>query len=72
MTMTQTTETTEAALPPKPPGLAWRIWDSDISYSFRHSPVTIVAAIVTLVLVGPLSSRRGLRPTIPSTPRAST
>ncbi|MEO3998030.1 ABC transporter permease [Mesorhizobium sp. CAU 1732] len=50
--MTQSTETTEAVLPPKPPGLAWRIWDSDIAYSFRHSPVTIVAAIVTLLLVG--------------------
>jgi peptide/nickel transport system permease protein len=27
-----------------------RIWDSDIAWSFRHSPVTIVAALVVLVL----------------------
>lgn len=36
------------------PPRAWprRVWDSDVFYSFRRSPVTIVAAFVTLVLVG--------------------
>jgi peptide/nickel transport system permease protein len=30
----------------------WRgIWEADLSYSFRHSPVAIVAAAVTLILV---------------------
>ncbi|MEO3386477.1 ABC transporter permease [Mesorhizobium sp. CAU 1741] len=35
----------------KPRSLAYRIWDSDVFFSFRRSPVTIVAAIVTAVLV---------------------
>lgn len=30
----------------------FRVWDSDVFYSFRHSPLTIVAAVVTLVCVG--------------------
>lgn len=36
------------------PPRSWlrRVWDSDVFYSFRRSPVTIVAAFVTLVLVG--------------------
>jgi peptide/nickel transport system permease protein len=50
--MSQTTQTTASKLPPKPPSLAWRIWDSDIAYSFRGSPVTIVAALVAVLLVG--------------------
>ena len=36
---------------PPPPGRLKRALDSDIFYSFRTSPVTIVAAIVTAVLV---------------------
>jgi peptide/nickel transport system permease protein len=32
-------------------GAAFRTWDSDISYSFRHSPVTIAAALVTLLIL---------------------
>ena len=28
-----------------------RLWDSDIAYSFRHSPVAMVAALVAFVLV---------------------
>lgn len=28
-----------------------RIWDSDIAWSFRHSPVAIVAAIVALIMI---------------------
>ena len=31
---------------------AWRrIWDSDIAFSFRSSPVTVVAAVVTLAII---------------------
>ena len=38
-------------------GSAWRIawrraWDSDVAWSFRHSPVAIAAAIVLLILGG--------------------
>jgi peptide/nickel transport system permease protein len=29
-----------------------RAWDSDLFYSFRHSPVTVVAAVLTLLCVG--------------------
>ena len=29
-----------------------RAWDSDLLYSFRRSPVTIVAAVLTLLCVG--------------------
>lgn len=36
----------------KPVSLLYRIWDSDVFFSFRRSPVTIVAAIVTFLLVG--------------------
>ena len=52
MSQTSSPASSPAGLPPKPPSLAWRIWDSDIAYSFRHSPVTIVAALVTVLLVG--------------------
>jgi peptide/nickel transport system permease protein len=32
---------------------AWlRAWDSDVAYSFRHSPVTMAAALATLLCVG--------------------
>jgi len=29
-----------------------RVWDSDLAYSFRHSPVTIAAAVLALVCAG--------------------
>jgi peptide/nickel transport system permease protein len=29
-----------------------RLWDHDLAYSFRHSPVTVVAALLTLACVG--------------------
>ena len=29
----------------------WRAWDSDVVWSFRHSPVAIVAAVVALILL---------------------
>jgi peptide/nickel transport system permease protein len=37
--------------PPRPPGWAARAWDSDIAYSFRHSPVAIIASLVAFLLV---------------------
>ena len=41
-----------AVTPPiKAPSLWARAWDSDIAYSFRHSPVAIVAAVVAFVMV---------------------
>ena len=46
---TQPTPATPVAT--KPPSRFHRIWDSDIFHSFRRSPVTVVAAIVTLVMV---------------------
>jgi peptide/nickel transport system permease protein len=36
----------------KEPGRLARAWDSDIAYSFRHSPVAIAAAIVAVLLLG--------------------
>jgi len=34
------------------PGRLRRIWDSDVGWSFRHSPVAIVAAIIAALLIG--------------------
>lgn len=34
-----------------PPGALARAWDSDIAYSFRQSPVAIVAAVVAFVMI---------------------
>lgn len=37
----------------EPPGFFARAWDSDVMWSFRHSPVAIVAAsLVTLLILG--------------------
>lgn len=36
----------------KPKSRLYRMWDSDIFFSFRRSPVTIVAAIVAVLLIG--------------------
>lgn len=36
----------------KPRSRLYRMWDSDIFFSFRRSPVTIVAAIVAMLLIG--------------------
>jgi peptide/nickel transport system permease protein len=35
----------------KSPGALARWWDSDVAYSFRHSPVATVAALVAFVLI---------------------
>ncbi|MFD2236950.1 ABC transporter permease [Aureimonas populi] len=39
---------------PTPPqrSIFYRAWDSDLGYSFRKSPVTILAALVVLLLIG--------------------
>jgi len=29
----------------------WKAWDSDVAYSFRHSPVAILATLVALILL---------------------
>jgi peptide/nickel transport system permease protein len=36
----------------KPRSRFYRMWDSDVFFSFRRSPVTIVAAVVALLLIG--------------------
>lgn len=36
---------------PKAPGRLYRMWDSDIAYSFRKSPLAIVSGIVALTIV---------------------
>jgi len=33
------------------PAALWRGWDSDIAYSFRSSPVAVIAAVVTFAMV---------------------
>ena len=38
--------------PLKPPSRWARLWESDLAYSFRHAPVAMVAALVTILLVG--------------------
>jgi peptide/nickel transport system permease protein len=38
--------------PPKSPGRMSRLWDSDIAYAYRRSPVVIIASIVVLLLIG--------------------
>jgi peptide/nickel transport system permease protein len=35
--------------PARRPGRLARVWDSDIAYSFRRSPLTVIAAAVTLI-----------------------
>ena len=34
-----------------PMNAAGRLWDSDVAYSFRNSPVAITAAVVAFVLI---------------------
>ncbi|MCC6007036.1 MAG: ABC transporter permease [Rhodobacteraceae bacterium] len=35
----------------KPRGRIYRMWDSDIAWSFRHSPVAMLAGLVALIIV---------------------
>jgi len=48
-----------------PMGVLARAWDSDIAYSFRRSPVTVVAAVVAVVLVGASLAAPLIAPTDP-------
>ena len=54
--------------PVKPPSRWTRAWDSDLAYSFRHSPVAIVAALVTMLLIGSAVLAPWVAPTNPFDP----
>jgi len=43
--------TAPSTTPPRPPGAFARAWDSDVGYSFRHSPVAITAAAVAFIMM---------------------
>ncbi len=45
--MTETTETQQTA----PKSRMAKLWDSDFAWSFRHSPVAMVASLVVVILV---------------------
>tara|TARA_R110001592_G_scaffold58296_3_gene176757 strand:- start:1825 stop:2775 length:951 start_codon:yes stop_codon:yes gene_type:complete len=45
------TDTTSPKLAASKPSLLYRIWDHELSYSFRNSPLTVAAAVITLVLI---------------------
>jgi peptide/nickel transport system permease protein len=49
--MTDTPDDLPRAKPAKPQSRFARWWDSDVGYAFRHSPVAMVSAAVTLVLI---------------------
>ncbi|MEM1361093.1 MAG: ABC transporter permease [Pseudomonadota bacterium] len=54
--MTEQTDPTASAAtpaaPPRNPGRLRRAWDSDLGWSFRHSPTAVLSLIVVLILVG--------------------
>jgi len=52
MTMSTAQPTPPVAAVEPPRSFFRRFWDSDVFFSFRRSPVTIAAALVTLLLVG--------------------
>ena len=45
------TDTASTKLVSRKPSLWFRIWDHDLSYSFRSSPLTVAAAVITLLLI---------------------
>lgn len=45
--------------------ILYRAWDSDLGYSFRTSPVTIIAALVVLLLLGSALLAPWIAPTNP-------
>ena len=51
-----------------PPSTWRRAWDSDLAYSFRHAPVAMVAALVTLILIGAAVLAPWIAPTNPFDP----
>ncbi|WP_417598496.1 ABC transporter permease [Pararhodobacter oceanensis] len=42
---------TDPATPEKTPGRLFKIWDSDVAYSFRTSPVAIISGVVALAII---------------------
>ena len=54
--------------PVQPPSRWARAWDGDLAWSFRHSPVAIVAAAVTLILIGAAVLAPWVAPTNPFDP----
>ncbi len=50
---------------PKERSFLYRAWDSDLGYSFRTSPVTILAALVVLILIGSALLAPWIAPTNP-------
>jgi peptide/nickel transport system permease protein len=40
-----------AAPAPRPPSAFARAWDSDLAYSFRSSPVAMISALVTVIMI---------------------
>lgn len=49
-------------------GRLYRMWDSDVAYAFRASPVAIVAALVAVLIVGAAALAPLLAPTNPYDP----
>jgi peptide/nickel transport system permease protein len=49
-------------------GRLYRMWDSDVAYAFRRSPVAIVAALVAVLIVGAAALAPFLAPTNPYDP----
>lgn len=45
------TDTTSPKIASAKPSLLYRIWDHELSYSFRNSPLTVAAAVVTLLMI---------------------
>ena len=54
--------------PIQPPSTWRRAWESDLAWSFRHSPVAMVAALVTLILIGSAALAPWIAPTNPFDP----
>lgn len=52
----------------KPPNRWGKMWDSDLAWSFRHSPVALVSLIVVLILVGAAVLAPVIAPTDPFNP----
>jgi len=42
---------TDPVSAPKPRSRLFRLWDSDVAWSFRHSPVAIISGLVALIIV---------------------
>lgn len=54
--------------PAKAPGRLYRVWDSDLAYAFRTSPVAIVATLVALTIIAAAAFAPWLAPMNPYNP----